>query len=1178
MLYTRAPPPQRAHPGGEAMSELSLAYGLAFEDLYRRQGLARLDSIFTARLAADDAPLAARLATARAAPATLDARRRSALLVELAPFLEDFLAELFGVAGELAARRAAHDRLSPIAACKRDFIRRRAARAFAPDALEAADGEALQRRVEALLGAPLDELAFARAVTAWLRDEQAHGEALACATRFAAWAVGTRAGRARWRKSPLFALPEKIDPERLVPTREVEAEGIAMLAAEPARRRRREGFALTDAGMDQSRALAQASYCIFCQRQGKDSCSHGLKAKEGGFARSPGGVTLAGCPLDEKIGEMNLLAAQGRTLAALAVAMVDNPLCAATGHRICNDCMKACIYQRQEPVDIPQIETRTLKDVLALPWGVEIYSLLSRWNPLHLERPLPRPPSGRRVLVVGLGPAGFTLAHHLLNDGHTVVAIDGLKIEPLAAALSGIDARGRRRPFRPVRDMATLAEPLDGRSMAGFGGVAEYGITVRWDKNFLKLVRLQLERRSSFRMYGGVRFGGTLSIDSAFTAGFDHIALCAGAGRPTAIAMPGALARGVRMASDFLMALQLTGAARADAIANLQLRLPAVVIGGGLTAIDAATEARAYYPVQVEKFLHRYERLAQEIGEEAVRAGWSGEEAETGDLFLAHGRAVRAERRAAAAAGRRPDIDALIDGWGGVTVAYRRHLAAAPSYRLNHEEVALALEEGIRIAPGLTPLAVETDERGHARAVRFRDRAGHARRLAAGAVLVAAGTRPNTVLAREEAARLALDGRYFQAIDPQGRKVAPEAAAKPERTHVLAHLAPDGRAVSFHGDLHPGFAGNVVKAMGGAKRAAPAVGALLARLDGRGAGDDGAFFAGLDDLLLARVAAVERLAPAIVEVVVEAPAAAAAFRPGQFYRLQNLEHFAPRAADGTLLAMEPLAMTGAAISADRRRVSIIGLQMGGSSDLMDRLRVGETVVLMGPTGTPTAIPSGETVLLVGGGLGNAVLFSIGRAMREAGCRVLYVAGYRRIADRYKAAEIEAAADVVIWACEEAPGFSPTRERDRAHIGHVVDALLALQAQEEAGRGPGIGLGEVDRIVCIGSQAMMAAVKAARHGPLKAHLKPGHIAIASINSPMQCMMKEICAQCLQRRIDPQSGAELEPVFSCFAQDQEMDGVDFDSLGERLAQNGVQEKLTRLWVARSLAGLRPGTAGV
>ena len=127
---------------------------------------------------------------------------------------------------------------------------------------------------------------------------------------------------------------------------------------------------------------------------------------------------------------------------------VDNPMVAATGHRICNDCMKSCIYQKQDPVNIPQAETRVLKDVLALPWGFEIYSLLTRWNPLNLRRPLPKAPTGKRVLVVGMGPAGFTLAHHLMNDGHTVVGIDGLKIEPLDATLAGVTADGHARAVR----------------------------------------------------------------------------------------------------------------------------------------------------------------------------------------------------------------------------------------------------------------------------------------------------------------------------------------------------------------------------------------------------------------------------------------------------------------------------------------------------------------------------------------------------------------------------------------------------------------------------------------------------------------------------------------------------------------------------------------------------------
>ena len=106
-------------------------------------------------------------------------------------------------------------------------------------------------------------------------------------------------------------------------------------------------------------------------------------------------MTLAGCPLEEKISEFHKLRAEGWPLAALAIICVDNPLVAGTGHRICNDCMKSCIYQKTDPVDIPQAETRILKDVLALPWGFEIYSLLTRWNPLDLRRPTPRARDGQ---------------------------------------------------------------------------------------------------------------------------------------------------------------------------------------------------------------------------------------------------------------------------------------------------------------------------------------------------------------------------------------------------------------------------------------------------------------------------------------------------------------------------------------------------------------------------------------------------------------------------------------------------------------------------------------------------------------------------------------------------------------------------------------------------------------
>src|SRR6185369_5775606 len=128
-----------------------------------------------------------------------------------------------------------------------------------------------------------------------------------------------------------------------------------------------------------------------------------------------------------------------------------------------------------------------------------------------------------------------------------------------------------------------------------------------------------------------------------------------------------------------------------------------------------------------------------------------------------------------------------------------------------------------------------------------------------------------------------------------------------------------------------------------------------------------------------------------------------------------------------------------------------------------------------------------------------------------------------------------------------------RPQDRAFVGNIVQAMVAYASGKLGSQT--IPLSATDRIIAIGSDRMMAAVGLARHGVLAPFLKPEHVAIGSINSPMQCMMKEICAQCLQPHVDPQTG-KTTYVFSCFNQDQPLDQVDFAALAQRLAQNGVQ----------------------
>jgi hypothetical protein len=164
---------------------------------------------------------------------------------------------------------------------------------------------------------------------------------------------------------------------------------------------------------------------------------------------------------------MHVLKKHGDSIASLAIVMIDNPMCPGTGHRICNDCMKSCIFQKQDPVNIPQAETGVLTDVLAMPYGFEIYSLLARWNPLNAKRPFALPYNGRNVMVVGLGPAGYTLAHYLLNEGFGVVGVDGLKIEPLSRMLMG-DGGHAPQPVRDVRRLRRIWKTACSRVSAAF--------------------------------------------------------------------------------------------------------------------------------------------------------------------------------------------------------------------------------------------------------------------------------------------------------------------------------------------------------------------------------------------------------------------------------------------------------------------------------------------------------------------------------------------------------------------------------------------------------------------------------------------------------------------------------------------------------------------------------------
>src|SRR5262249_25396682 len=392
----------------------------SFSDLHEPERLESLSERFCEQVAADDPALWRDWDEYRRAP---DAPRPpialSDLLVALAAHVSRFVTRLFDVDRPLASVADATRAQDDLFRFKVDFVRRRVL-PLLKGAARVQSSPADDAIVAAMIAGAHSgdrELAVARAGCRLLDSEKAANAPSGAANpeleALKRWCAA-RLHDPAYRGWVIFRFPENLEPFHLVDVQHPDP-GLPEAMTGPDRRlRRRDGFKLTDPRMKPREVLSEIHYCVLCHERDKDSCSKGLRDKNGAIAVNPLGIELAGCPLDEKISEMHALRKAGDPIGALALVTLDNPMCPGTGHRICNDCMKSCIYQKQEPVNIPQIETGVLTDVLRLPWGVEIYGLLTRWNPLNVRRPYPLAYNGRNVLVVGLGPAGYTLAHYLV--------------------------------------------------------------------------------------------------------------------------------------------------------------------------------------------------------------------------------------------------------------------------------------------------------------------------------------------------------------------------------------------------------------------------------------------------------------------------------------------------------------------------------------------------------------------------------------------------------------------------------------------------------------------------------------------------------------------------------------------------------------------------------------------
>ncbi|TDI74944.1 MAG: pyridine nucleotide-disulfide oxidoreductase, partial [Betaproteobacteria bacterium] len=124
-----------------------LGFNMSFADLYRRNGLLKLDQAFLGFLHEGEPGLRVRLDHARVHSDSLNYKDESSLLIEIASWMDDFISKLFCIETEVHALAFRHHELAPLYSCKRQFVQRRARNKVSEEDVCTVDGIALEEKL-----------------------------------------------------------------------------------------------------------------------------------------------------------------------------------------------------------------------------------------------------------------------------------------------------------------------------------------------------------------------------------------------------------------------------------------------------------------------------------------------------------------------------------------------------------------------------------------------------------------------------------------------------------------------------------------------------------------------------------------------------------------------------------------------------------------------------------------------------------------------------------------------------------------------------------------------------------------------------------------------------------------------------------------------------------------------
>ncbi len=211
-----------------------------------------------------------------------------------------------------------------------------------------------------------------------------------------------------------------------------------------------------------------------------------------------------------------------------------------------------------------------------------------------------------------------------------------------------------------------------------------------------------------------------------------------------------------------------------------------------------------------------------------------------------------------------------------------------------------------------------------------------------------------------------------------------------------------------------------------------------------------------------KIVTAKELAPKTMLFEIEADHIAQRGKAGQFIILRVSD-------DG-----ERIPLTIASRNPEKGTITIVAQEVGKTTEILNAMDVGDEILdLAGPLGKATEIPQGKTVVCVGGGIGNAVVWPQVQALKEGGNKVYAILGARTKELLILEEEITAMADEVIITTDDG---SYGR---KGMVTHALDDLI------DSGE-------KIDEVITIGPVIMMKFVckTTEPHGiPTQASLNP-----------------------------------------------------------------------------------------